>query len=226
MKLLRIRKQRHIALATCISVALLFKVDVPIGLQPSPFHFFQLNQEIHEMRMLQNIASNKVEPIYFLAIGSCLQFSITLLYPSYVSIVPTIAVTATYMIWISVRKREKVISNPTVLQKVYPGRWTAQLLDSDGSMSAKDAHNGVVMFVIGVSSQQYVLQDISPLPNISTLMRKYSPQGRAAPGFQDTAAYFHSMWKDADLHYRAKGCMFAFFREDVPFDESSLICVH
>ena len=97
---------------------------------------------------------SKIEPLGLLAAGSILQFTLTQIFPSPLSIIPTLAAVIFYWSWDALRQKP-----PPPLMKqpqVRPGRWTAQFPNEDGSMPEKAAQTGVVMFVLGVTSSQYI----------------------------------------------------------------------
>lgn len=102
------------------------------------------------MPKIPNIS--KIEPLGLLAAGSILQFTLTQIYPSPLSILPVLISLLVYWSWGALQQKPP----PPLMKKpqVRLGRWTAQLPSPDGSMPTDGAHTGVVMFVLGVTSTQ------------------------------------------------------------------------
>ena len=167
--------------------------------------------------------ARQLEPAGWLCTGVVLQSFLFHVLPPYVSLLPTALVLAlTAFQWPIIKSRSTVAQS---IDQVYKGRYTAQLPAEDGTLGQRDSQPGVVMFAIGATCNQYeFLPSLLPIHSLLPYMENIiqcsgymyarkanlhtatSPQGRAAPGFQELAGYLMSMWKDAEAHRQEWGC--------------------
>lgn len=91
---------------------------------------------------------NNAGPVAWLVAGTCLQAFLSLVLPTRVSFLPSLALSAAHWLWRSGRTASPM-STPGL-----PGRMKAQLPDEDGSMSTNAPGAEVVLFVVGISSSQ------------------------------------------------------------------------
>lgn len=86
-----------------------------------------------------------------------MQFFFTLVLPAYIAFLPTATLLAAHAIEAFLRNTAP--QQPPIPNNVYQGRYTAQLPSKDGSIPQKGSQAGVVLFVIGASSNQYATSD-------------------------------------------------------------------
>ena len=99
---------------------------------------------------------NNFSLVTWLLIGACIQSIFVLLLPQRVAILLAVVLLAGR--YIKTALMSKGYLHNTSTDNVVVGKMTAPILNEDGSVPEKASDKGVVCFVIGASSNEYVRQ--------------------------------------------------------------------